>query len=88
MGFSSRMAQPASAAGMATSKCSAVGLATITASRFVLFQRFGQIRFNGIARQFVIRQGGFVGAIENNILLAQGNQIAKMAASDGAETSN
>ena len=54
----------------------------------VLFQRFVDIGFDGIARQFVIGQGGAVTSQENNILFAEGDQVAKVSASDGAEASD
>ena len=45
-----------------------------------------QVSLDRVAGQFVIRQGGAVGAVEQDICFAQRHQVAEVAPADGAES--
>lgn len=52
----------------------------------MLFERFVNIGFDWETSQFVIGQRGAVTAKQDDVLFAEGDEVAKMAASDGTET--
>jgi hypothetical protein len=53
---------------------------------FVLFERFVNIGFKRITREFVIGQCGFARAEEDDIFFAQSDEVTKMTPTDGAKT--
>ena len=77
-GFSSRMAQPARAAGMATSRCSAVGLETITAAGRCFSKRLREIGFGREAGQLILWKAAAMRPKQNNIGFPQRHEIAEM----------